>query len=341
MKTKILQAVEFAGLGWFSPLIRLANGEDPKEQMRVMGSLILVPVLTFGAFLLGWSLLAAQIQTSLGTVPGPTQVFEQAGNLWQEHRDERVKEVLFYKRQAERNKTKLAADPHADVRIRKFTGKPTYLDQIFTSLRTVFAGFLIASLIAVPIGILCGLNRQMMTALNPLIQIFKPVSPVAWLPVVTMIVSAVYTMQNPVVAKSFIISAITVALCSLWPSLINTASGVMSLDKDYINVARVLKLGFFTKIFRIVIPAAMPYIFTGLRISLGVGWMVLIAAEMLAQNPGLGKFVWDEFQNGSSQSLARIMVAVFTIGFVGFVLDWLMIMLNKLVSFGHQASVSN
>src|SRR3990167_5322774 len=118
MKTKILQAVEFAGLGWFSPLIRLANGEDPKEQMRVMGSLILVPVLTFGAFLLGWSLLAAQIQTSLGTVPGPTQVFEQAGNLWQEHRDERVKEVLFYKLQAERNKTKLAADPHADVRIR-------------------------------------------------------------------------------------------------------------------------------------------------------------------------------------------------------------------------------
>ena len=175
-----------------------------------------------------------------------------------------------------------------------------------------------------------------MTALNPLIQIFKPVSPLAWLPIVTMIVSALYTTNDGMFEKSFINSAITVALCSLWPSLLNTALGVASLDKDYMNVARVLQLGFFPKVFKIVLPASLPLIFTGLRISLGVGWMVLIAAEMLAQNPGLGKFVWDEFQNGSSHSLARIMVAVFTIGIIGFMLDRVMVIFQKSVSFSQE-----
>jgi nitrate/nitrite transport system permease protein len=99
----------------------------------------------------------------------------------------------------------------------------------------------------------------------------------------------------------------------------------------------VLKLGWFQKVFKIVLPAALPFIFTGLRLSLGVGWMVLIAAEMLAQNPGLGKFVWDMFQNGSSQTLARIMVAVFTIGFIGFGLDRIMLAFQKAVSFGASA----
>ena len=222
------------------------------------------------------------------------------------------------------------------MKIRKFTGKPTYLDQIKTSLVTVFAGFLIASLIAVPVGIICGLNRTMMTAFSPLIQIFKPVSPLAWLPIVTTVVSALYTTNEGFFEKSFLTSAITVSLCSLWPSLINTALGVASIDKDYINVAKVLKLGFFQNVFKIVLPASLPYIFTGLRISLGVGWMVLIAAEMLAQNPGLGKFVWDEFQNGSSQSLARILVAVFTIGIIGFMLDQIMVIFQKAVSFGQE-----
>jgi nitrate/nitrite transport system permease protein len=120
--------------------------------------------------------------------------------------------------------------------------------------------------------------------------------------------------------KSFLISAVTVTLCSLWPTLINTALGVASIDKDLINVGRVLQLD-LDQDRKLVLPSALPLIFTGLRLSLGVGWMVLIAAEMLAQNPGLGKFVWDEFQNGSSQSLAKIMVAVLTIGIIGFLLD--------------------
>jgi nitrate/nitrite transport system permease protein len=273
------------------------------------------------------------VDTSLGQLPGPSAALSQASGLIQEHREERAKEKAFYERQRERNARLLAEDPKASVRIRAYTGKPTYLDQIFTSLKTVFVGFLIASLVAVPVGLLCGMSRTVMNALNPLIQVFKPVSPLAWLPIVTMIVSAVYVAKDGLFEKSFIISAITVSLCSLWPSLLNTALGVASVDKDYLNVARVLKLGWHTRVFKIILPASLPLIFTGLRISLGVGWMVLIAAEMLAQNPGLGKFVWDEFQNGSSHSLARIMVAAITIGLIGFLLDRVMVALQKLVSF--------
>jgi nitrate/nitrite transport system permease protein len=153
-----------------------------------------------------------------------------------------------------------------------------------------------------------------------------------------MIVSAVYVSNNPMFPKSFVISAITVALCSLWATLINTALGVASVSTDYINVAKVLQLSPSKKIFKVLLPATLPLIFTGLRISLSVGWMVLIASEMLAQNPGLGKFIWDEFQNGSSQSLARIIVAVITIGITGFALDRIMVELQKLVSFDKAAA---
>ena len=126
--------------------------------------------------------------------------------------------------------------------------------------------------------------------------------------------------------------ALVVMLCSLWPTLINTAVGTSSIDKDLLNVGKVLRLGWFDKLTKLVLPASLPYIFTGMRLSLGVGWMVLIAAEMLAQNPGLGKFVWDEFQNGSSQSLSRIMFAVVIIGLIGFLLDRGMMALQNLVS---------
>jgi nitrate/nitrite transport system permease protein len=128
-------------------------------------------------------------------------------------------------------------------------------------------------------------------------------------------------------------------LCSLWPTLINTAVGVSSIDRDLLNVGKVLRLGYFTTVWKIVIPSSIPMIFTGLRISLGIGWMVLIAAEMLAQNPGLGKFVWDEFQNGSSNSLSRIMVAVLAIGLIGFALDRIMLTLQKFFSYDKTATI--
>jgi nitrate/nitrite transport system permease protein len=148
-----------------------------------------------------------------------------------------------------------------------------------------------------------------------------------------MIISATYVTPWEFMPKSLLISAVTVTLCSLWPTLINTALGVASIDKDLMNVSRVLKLPTYKTITNLVLPSSLPLIFTGLRLSLGVGWMVLIAAEMLAQNPGLGKFVWDEFQNGSSQSLAKIMVAVLTIGIVGFMLDRVMYTLQQAFTF--------
>ena len=239
----------------------------------------------------------------------------------------------FYARQDARNAKLLASDPTAKPVYRQYTGKPTYLDQIFTSLKTVFMGFFIATIVAVPLGIICGLSKSANTALNPIIQIFKPVSPLAWLPIVTMVVSALYVSDTPLFPKSFVISAVTVSLCSLWPTLINTSVGVASIDRELLNVGKVLRLKLSTQLVRLVLPSSLPFIFTGMRLSLGVGWMVLIAAEMLAQNPGLGKFVWDEFQNGSSHSLGRIMVAVFTIGFIGFLLDRMMGMAQSLVTF--------
>jgi nitrate/nitrite transport system permease protein len=296
-----------------------------------------LPLLALALFLAGWSWAARHIKVSFGQLPGPRAVAAEIRTLWADHRVEREKEAAFYQRQQERKDKALSENPKAEWKERKYAGKPTYLDQILTSLKTVFTGFLIASLVAVPLGILCGLSRACNLALNPLIQVFKPVSPLAWLPIVMILVSALYNPTEPWFEKAFLTSAITVALCSLWPTLINTAVGVASIDPDYLNVARVLRLGWPRTILRIVLPAALPMIFTGLRLSLGVGWMVLIAAEMLAQNPGLGKFVWDMFQNGSSQTLAQIMVAVFTIGIIGFGLDRIMLTLQRAVSFGSTA----
>jgi len=274
--------------------------------------------------------LAARIETPIGALPGPSQVGAAAVALLQEHRAERARAAEFDERmEAKRRAAVLAGETWKE---RSYAGKPTYLDQIATSLRTVFAGFLIASLVAVPLGVLCGTSAVFYAALNPLIQLFRPVSPLAWLPIVMILVSALYTTRDPLLEKSFVSSAITVALCSLWPTLVNTALGVASVERDHLNVARVLRLSWPVRIRRIVVPSALPWIFTGLRLSLGVGWMVLIAAEMLAQNPGLGKFVWDMFQNGSSETLAQILVAVFTIGGIGFALDRLMLLLQRWVS---------
>src|SRR5690606_25895252 len=143
--------------------------------------------------------------------------------------------------------------------------------------------------------------------------------------------------EDPVFEKSFLNSAFTVTLCCLWPTVINTTVGVAGINQDLINVSRVIRLPAHRHIQKIVLPSAMPMIFTGLRLSLATGWMVLIAAEMLAQNPGLGKFIWDQFQNGSSDSLGRIMVAVAAIGFIGFMLDKLMLILQRQFSWDKQA----
>ena len=296
-----------------------------------------LPILGICMFLLLWQLVANNIVTSLGQFPGPTQVYEQSQNLVADHNRERDKEASFYERQEKRNAKKLEKNPDAKVKIRAYPGKATFFDQIVTSLITVAFGFLIATLVAVPLGIVCGLSEAAYRCVNPIIQTFKPVSPLAWLPLVTMVVSALYVSDDPFFEKSFLTSAFTVALCCLWPTVVNTIVGVASIDRDLINVSRVLQLNPWVHIRKIVIPSAIPLIFTGLRLSLATGWMVLIAAEMLAQNPGLGKFIWDEFQNGSSNSLGRIMVAVLVIGIIGFALDRLMLALQRAVSWDKQA----
>jgi nitrate/nitrite transport system permease protein len=331
---RLYAVLETIGLAFLVPLIRLCRGELPRAQLAALWRLLGVPLVAIGLFLLAWSQTAPRIDTSLGQIPGPAAVWVQTQSLWKDHQAERAKADAFYERQRQRNAERLAKNPDAEVKIRQYTGKPTYIDQIITSLKTVFTGFLLATIVAVPIGICCGLSSTVNNALNPLIQVFKPVSPLAWLPIVTMVVSALYVTASPMFEKAFLISAITVTLCSLWPTIINTAVGVASIDRDLINVAKVLQLPWTTKLVKLVIPSSLPLIFTGMRLSLGVGWMVLIAAEMLAQNPGLGKFVWDEFQNGSSESLARLLVAVFTIGIIGFLLDRVMLALQGVFNFG-------
>ncbi|MAQ86587.1 MAG: nitrate ABC transporter permease [Maritimibacter sp.] len=323
------------GLAWLTPILKAAAGDNPRAQAKDIWRLLGVPLLAITCFLVLWGTLAPKVQTSLGAVPGPSQVWAEAVNLHEDAQAKAEKKAKFEDMVAQRNERLIEAGRADEVKTVAYTGAPSYYEQIWTSIKTVFFGFLIATAIAVPLGIAAGLSVTANSALNPLIQIFKPVSPLAWLPIVTMVVSALYTTDDGWFAKSFLVSAITVTLCSLWPTLINTSLGVASIDKDLINVSKVLKMGTWTKITKLVLPSALPLIFTGLRLSLGVGWMVLIAAEMLAQNPGLGKFVWDEFQNGSSSSLAKIMVAVFTIGIIGFLLDRVMYALQSLFTFSN------
>jgi len=367
IKERLLRAIDATGMTFLDPLVRLVAGEDPREQLRKVGLYIVTPVVSFGLFLAAWTGVASSLETPYGSLPTPRQVWDQGAALVDAHFESRRAEAEFYAQQGGRAEA-LAAEA-AELRTRartspqnergslennatvlekrsaraveaKYSASPTYLEQILTSLYTVFAGFVIASAVAIPVGILCGLSPVFTAAVNPLIQVFKPVSPLAWLPIVMIVVATLYTTepQEAWFEKSFISSAITVALCSLWPTLVNTALGVSSIERDHLNVARVLRLGWWTKIRKIVVPSTLPLMFTGLRISLGVGWMVLIAAEMLAQNPGLGKFVWDMFQNGSSQTMAQIIVAVFTIGSIGFLLDRAMLILQKTVTYDSGAA---
>ncbi|MGB1476797.1 MAG: ABC transporter permease [Marinobacter salsuginis] len=308
---------------WLGQRLKSIGASLTPAQLATTGRQMLLPLIGILVFIGFWHMAAPQVDTSLGSFPGPAQVWEQAGQLWQEHVNQRERADKFIAMQEERNARILADNPEAEVKIRSYPGAPTFPDQIITSLATA---------IAVPLGIVVGLNRHFQAAVNPLIQVFKPVSPLAWLPLVTMVVSATYVSDDPMFEKSFLTSMITVTLCSLWPTLINTSVGVAAVNPDLLNVSRVLRLSFWTHVRKVVLPSSVPMIFTGLRVSLGIAWMVLIAAEMLAQSPGLGKFVWDEFQNGSSQSLSRIMVAVLAIGFIGFVLDRVMLLIQRKVA---------
>ena len=178
---------------------------------------------------------------------------------------------------------------------------------LLASLRRVLLGFLLGAAVAIPVGFLIGMSKPAMMALNPVIQIFKPVSPLAWLPIAL----SIFNLADP--------SAIFVIfITSLWPTMINTALGVSSVSKDYLDVARVLEMSSWRRITKIILPASLPYIFTGLRISLGIAWLVIVAVEMLTGGVGIGFFVWDEW---SRLNLSSVFLAVFVIGLTGLLLD--------------------
>ena len=352
---KFAHTLERLGLGFFAPYARLIAKDEPKKQVREAAKGIALPAIAIGVFLAFWSYCSTAVVTDSWKIPSPSETWSAYQGMREFAASESVKEAEFrlkmdkmaaqWQSQADSATDSAAAAQFSakaeQYRAMPYSGPPTFNQQIFTSLVTVGIGFLIATLIAVPVGILCGLSKNFSTAVNPLIQIFKPVSPLAWLPIVFVFVTVLYNpsdaAKNAGFGREIFISAGTVTLCCLWPTLINTAFGVSGIDQDHLNVAKVLKLRWWQRIYKIVLPSALPLIFTGLRLSLGVGWMVLVAADMLAQNPGLGKFVWDTFQNGSTESMAQIVVAVFAIGIIGFILDRIMFTMQRLVSFDKAA----
>lgn len=191
--------------------------------------------------------------------------------------------------------------------------------QLAYSLARVLLGFGIAVAVAVPLGFLIGMSPIVYRALDPFIQVMKPISPLAWMPL------ALYTIKDSSLSSIFVIF-----ICSLWPMLINTAFGVASVRKDWLNVARTLEVGPVRKAFTVILPAAAPTILTGMRISVGIAWLVIVAAEMLVGGTGIGYFVWNQWNN---LSLTDIITAILLIGLVGMALDQILARLTRLVTY--------
>jgi nitrate/nitrite transport system permease protein len=191
--------------------------------------------------------------------------------------------------------------------------------QLAYSLGRVLLGYFLAAALAIPLGFLIGMSPLLYRALDPYIQVLKPVSPLAWMPL------ALYTIKDSAISSIFVIF-----ICSVWPMLINTAFGVMSVRKEWLNVARTLEVSPLRKAFTVILPAAAPTIMTGMRISIGIAWLVIVAAEMLVGGTGIGYFVWNEWNN---LSISNILTAILLIGVVGLVLDQLLAWLARLVTY--------
>jgi len=191
--------------------------------------------------------------------------------------------------------------------------------QLIYSVGRVLLGFLLAALVAVPVGFLIGMSPLVYRALDPFIQILKPISPLAWMPL------ALFTLKDSSVSAIFVIF-----ICSTWPMLINTAFGVASVRRDWLNVARTLEVSSLRKAFQVILPAAAPTILTGMRISIGIAWLVIVAAEMLVGGTGIGYFVWNEWNN---LSIVNILSGILAIGLVGMLLDFLVGRLQRAVTY--------
>ncbi len=191
--------------------------------------------------------------------------------------------------------------------------------QLAYSIGRVAIGYFIAIAVALPLGFLIGMSPLMSRALDPFIQVMKPVSPLAWMPL------ALYTIKDSSISSIFVIF-----ICSLWPMLINTAFGVASVRAEWLNVARTLEVGSIRRAFTVILPAAAPTIVTGMRISIGIAWLVIVAAEMLVGGTGIGYFVWNEWNN---LSITNVITSILVIGLVGMLLDQGLARLARAVSF--------
>jgi len=191
--------------------------------------------------------------------------------------------------------------------------------QLGYSLYRVLTGFFMAALVALPIGFLVGMSPLMQKALNPFIQVLKPISPLAWMPL------ALFIIKDSEASAIFVIF-----ICSIWPMLINTAFGVANVRQDWVNVARTHELGHLRTAFQVILPAAAPTILTGMRISIGIAWLVIVAAEMLVGGTGIGYYVWNEWNN---LDLTSVIFSIVMIGIVGMLLDAALASVNRLVEY--------
>ncbi|MFC3337791.1 nitrate ABC transporter permease [Paracandidimonas soli] len=191
--------------------------------------------------------------------------------------------------------------------------------QLLSSIGRVLLGFGLAALVAIPLGFLIGMSPLVYRALDPFIQVLKPISPLAWMPL------ALYTIQDADISAIFVIF-----ICSLWPMLANTAFGVANVRRDWLNVARTLEVSQLRTAFKVILPAAAPTIMTGMRISIGIAWLVIVAAEMLVGGTGIGYFVWNEWNN---LSIANIISAILFIGLIGMLLDAILARLARAVAY--------
>jgi nitrate/nitrite transport system permease protein len=267
----------------------------------------LVSILIFGVMIAAWHLATQGIGTTVkmdpayaklmgatatqgkSAMPGPAEV---GAKIWQHLKDP------FYDRGTN--------DKGIGI-------------QLAYSIARVGIGYLLAVLVAIPVGFLIGMSPLMSKALDPFIQIMKPISPLAWMPL------ALYTIKDSGLSAIFVIF-----ICSLWPMLINTAFGVASVRREWLNVAKTLEMSPARTAIRVILPAAAPTILTGMRISIGIAWLVIVAAEMLVGGTGIGYFVWNEWNN---LSITNVITAILFIGVVGMALDQLMARLQRLVSY--------
>jgi nitrate/nitrite transport system permease protein len=191
--------------------------------------------------------------------------------------------------------------------------------QLAYSLKRVMTGYLLAALVAIPVGFLVGMSPLMNKALNPFIQLLKPISPLAWMPL------ALFILKDSEVSAVFVIF-----ICSIWPMLVNTTFGVASVKKDFLNIGKTLELGWLRTAFTIILPAAAPTILTGMRISIGIAWLVIVAAEMLVGGTGIGYYVWNEWNN---LDLTAVIFSILMIGLVGMILDLMLAKATKAVQY--------